>query len=391
MKARRPHFASLCVLVVAVGLVFPFQKTSRREVLKIGIARLTHVAVGQSVQLSAYQEYQQESGDPDAVHAASAQDTLRDPIAPRWSVSDSSVASVGETGALTALKPGRVTIRGTWGSYEAAATVEVVKDLPNLFLPQMFVQGTDCQPHAIALSLARDRTLRFNLSFADSRCQEVSLQTRAPKQPLPWKFNFRGGTLELTNARGLIVKGLAHVGSGQVSFTAWTDGNGTYPVSLSGKTVLLIGDSMVEGIGWFLKDKVEAAGGRYVGEVWYSSTTFAWQDSGRLAEALARHHPDIVFIALGSNEIFLKQHDLSAPAIRHMVEEIGARPAYWIGPPSWKPDRGIVRVIEENFPSGRFYNSNDLEVPRQKDGAHPTIEGYETWTGLIWDWYARIG
>ena len=78
-----------------------------------------------------------------------------------------------------------------------------------------------------------------------------------------------------------------------------------------------------------------------------------------------------------------------AKAVRDITSEIGERPAYWIGPPSWKPDHGIVRTIEENFHSGHFYNSNDLRVPRGKDGAHPTIEGYATWADLIWNWYAR--
>ena len=97
----------------------------------------------------------------------------------------------------------------------------------------------------------------------------------------------------------------------------------------------------------------------------------------------------MVFIALGSNEIFTTDLPNRAAAVRSVTAELGDIPAYWIGPPSWKPDKGIVRAIEENFRPGYFYNSNDLVVPRRKDGAHPTVEGYVTWTELIWKWWAR--
>ncbi|MCA1558051.1 MAG: SGNH/GDSL hydrolase family protein, partial [Acidobacteria bacterium] len=168
------------------------------------------------------------------------------------------------------------------------------------------------------------------------------------------------------------------------------NGEGVFPVSLKGKRVLLIGDSMAEGIGWYLRGKVEQAGGQYIGEPWCSSTTYSWYDTGRFDQMLERHRPDIVFIALGSNEIFNKQAEQSAPIIREMVRKLGDKPAYWIGPPSWKPDKGIVSVIENNFQPGHFYNSNDLQVPRGPDKAHPTRRGYETWTELVWTWYAGL-
>jgi lysophospholipase L1-like esterase len=187
-----------------------------------------------------------------------------------------------------------------------------------------------------------------------------------------------------------VVSGKVHMSAGgEINFTVWADGEGAFPLSLQNKTVLLVGDSMAEGVGPWLKKKVESTGGRFIDGHERSSTIVWWQGSGKLRELLAQHHPDIVFVALGSNEIFLKQPELRAPLIKQMVEEIGARPSFWIGPPSWKPDSGLVRVIEENFQPGHFYNSNDLKVPRAADGKHPTAQGYETWTELVWNWYAH--
>jgi hypothetical protein len=105
---------------------------------------------------------------------------------------------------------------------------------------------------------------------------------------------------------------------------------------------------------------------------------------------IERYRPDIIFISLGSNELQARRPEGRAPLIKRMLEEIGARQAFWIGPPSWKPDRGLLRVIEENFQPGHFFNANDLNLPRQADGKHPTLEGFEQWTEKIWNWYARI-
>ena len=390
MKKSYPQLTFLCALALAViSLLSSCNRKPARDVLSIGIARnVTHIAVGQKSHLLAYEEYR-EQPDSDSAHAASVRDFLRAPITAKWSVSDEQIASVGEDGTLMALKPGRVTLKSNWEGREATAAIEVVRALPAGPLPQLSAKAARCAPQGVGLSLGEDRALRFSLSF-DGDCADIDVTTAAPDKPLPWEIPFDGGTLQLTNAQGAIVGGKARMNvGGEVDFTVWADGEGAFPLSLTNKTVLLIGDSMAEGVGPWLQKKVEAVGGRFINGQERSSTIVWWQGSGKLREALARHQPDIVFIALGSNEIFLQKPEVRAPLIKQMVEEIGARPSYWIGPPSWKPDLGLVRVIEENFQPGHFYNSNALKVPRAADGKHPTAQGYETWTNLVWTWYAR--
>lgn len=164
---------------------------------------------------------------------------------------------------------------------------------------------------------------------------------------------------------------------------------GAYPFRLTGRKVLLVGDSMGQGIAPFLQRKVEEAGGSFVGAPEQSSTIIWWQGSGKLRALISKHRPDVIFIALGSNELYVKDAEGRAAVIRSMVAEIGERDAYWIGPPVWKPGSKLLPVIEENFQAGRVYNSEGLDVPRGKDGKHPTLEGYERWAELIWTWYAR--
>ena len=389
MKSR-PQLIILCVLaLLAVSLLSACNRKPARNVLRIGIARnLTHIGVGQKSQLTAFEEYREQT-DIDSAHAASIRDFLRSPITARWSVSDEQMASVSEDGTFTALKPGRVTLKSSWEGREAITQIEVVRALPTGPLPRVVSKAVRCTPQGVGLSLGSDRALHFSLSF-DGDCADVDVETSAPDQPLPWEIAFDGGTLQLTAARGAVVSGRARMNvGGAVEFTVWAEGEGAFPLSLRNKTVLLIGDSMAEGVGPWLQRKVEAVGGRFINAQERSSTIVWWQGSGKLRELVARYRPDAVFIALGSNEIFLEQPGLRAPLIKQMVEELGQRPGYWIGPPCWKPDSGLVRVIEENFQPGHFYNSNDLKVPRAPDGKHPTTQGYQTWTELVWNWYAR--
>lgn len=387
MKSR-PQLILLCALA-AIFLLDACSKKPTRDVLQMGIAHnVTHLAVGQKSHLTAYEDYREKS-DADTARAAAGRDFRREQVEAKWSVSDETVATVGEDGTITALKPGRVTLKGMRDGREATTTIDVVAALPAGPLPKLSAQGARCTPQGVDLSLDQNRALRFNLSF-DGDCADVALETNAPDKPLPWDFSFDGGTLQVTNAQGPVVSGTARINAGgEVNFTTWADGEGAFPLSLRNKTVLLVGDSMAEGVAPWLKKKVEATGGKFIDGHERSSTIIFWQEGGKLQEKLAEYHPDIVFIALGANEIFLEKPEIRIPLIKGMVEEIGARPGYWIGPPSWKPDKGLVHIIEENFQPGHFYNSNDLKVPRAPDGKHPTAQGYGTWTDLVWTWYAH--
>jgi hypothetical protein len=379
-------------MLAAFGLFFFFQERTGRDVLRISMgSKPTHMAVGQTSNLTAFEEYQYEPG-VEVASAATVKDMWRAPINPRWNVSDTQVASITEDGVLKALRPGRVTVSGRWHGFETSTSIEVRQELSPAVLPQILPQGTRCVPQNVALALGRDRSLTFRLKFNESGCEDFVMAATAPASQLPWAFDHEGGRLELRSARGAVVSGAVSLPEGgEVLFNAWSEGEGAYPVSLDGKTVLLLGDSMAEGIGWTMRVKVEQAGGKLIVIPWFSSTTAGWAITGRLKEEIARHRPDLVFIALGSNEIFLSHPQVQAPQIKRLVADTGGLPAYWIGPPSWRPDRGIVRVIQDNFIPGRFYNSNDIDVPRRQDGAHPTAEGYSTWTELIWSWFARTG
>jgi hypothetical protein len=391
MKTSHPQLAVRLSLLLALVLsLLSCHGRSVRETLGLSVARsVTHVAAGRTVRLTAYEEYRESSDSLMSVQAASLNNILRAPVAARWSVSDTVLASIDTEGTLTALRPGRVTVTGAWEKFTASTEIEVVPNLPLPALPQMsMLSNSVCRPQSMDLNFDEDRHLRLRMTFDE--CGDLALETKAPETPLPWRIEAGSGlTLEITEARGPIVKGTVRRENDEVSFVAWSSGTGAYPVLLAGRRVLLVGDSMGQGIAPFLQRKVEAAGGSFISAPEQSSTIIWWQGSGKLKALIAEHHPDIIFIALGSNELYTKDAESRASIIRNMVVEIGRRDAYWIGPPSWKPGSRLLPVIEENFQSRHLYNSDNLDVPRGPDGKHPTAEGYERWVELIWNWYAH--
>jgi hypothetical protein len=157
---------------------------------------------------------------------------------------------------------------------------------------------------------------------------------------------------------------------------------------LGGKTVLVVGDSMiVTGLEVWMKPFIKRHGGRYERLAWASSTTIAWAKTKRLEWALGRFKPDLVWVVLGANELFLDKPDAMAVHVRKIVEKIGVRPFRWFGPPIWRKDSGIVRVISENVPTGTFYPFNGKKIGRDPDGRHPNVRGAKVWFEDMMLWY----
>lgn len=161
---------------------------------------------------------------------------------------------------------------------------------------------------------------------------------------------------------------------------------------LQGKTVLLLGDSMiVTGLEIWMRAVVRAHGGRMRRWAWASSTTESWATGRILDLALRRHRPDVVLVVLGSNELYLDHPAERAPHVRTIVARLAPRPYRWLGPPVWKRQTGILEVLRTNVPKGRFYPFNGHAIARDKDGKHPSPWGSRTWAYDFARWWiARL-
>lgn len=153
------------------------------------------------------------------------------------------------------------------------------------------------------------------------------------------------------------------------------------------KTILFIGDSMLEGLSPRLASYARLNGHKLYTVIWYSSTTEVWGSSDKLKHYVNKYHPDYVFVCLGANELFVR--DIITKRSRYvdnMLSQIGNIPYVWIGPPNWKKDTGINRLIASKAKPGCFFLSDGMKFDRSKDGAHPTRKSSALWMDSVARW-----
>lgn len=150
-------------------------------------------------------------------------------------------------------------------------------------------------------------------------------------------------------------------------------------VDTAKKRILLIGDSMMEGLMFRMKDYTEFNGHFLLPVVWYGSSTKIWGECDTLTHFIQKYNPDFVVVVLGGNELFIRGIESRAPFVKHILKQIGPRPYLWAGPPNWKKDTGINDLIKNNVATGAYYPSKNLKLARRKDGAHPTRVASAIW------------
>jgi hypothetical protein len=161
---------------------------------------------------------------------------------------------------------------------------------------------------------------------------------------------------------------------------------GLPPIAIhKGTRVLMVGDSMVtSGLGVYLQEHVVARGGKLTLISKGSSTTATWNQGRELLDYITRLAPDVVIVALASNELFVPNPSARTADIRGIVKRIGSRPCVWIGPSPWLPEKGILGVVRENAAPCRYFDSTALDIERQADRIHPTMRGGKTWAEAVW-------
>lgn len=155
----------------------------------------------------------------------------------------------------------------------------------------------------------------------------------------------------------------------------------------SPKTVLIIGDSMLEGLTPRLGAYCKASGDTLYAAIWYSSTSELYGESKLISDYIAKYRPDYIFLSLGGNELFVSDvAEKRDKYVKSILAEIGDIPYLWIGPPNWKADTGINELIHKNTPEGCYFRSDGMEFDRKRDGAHPTPESAAAWMDSIIRW-----
>lgn len=158
------------------------------------------------------------------------------------------------------------------------------------------------------------------------------------------------------------------------------------------QVVLLIGDSMADGLGARFNDYAVKNGFEFHSIVWYGSTTRDWAIASDLQYQIARVRPTFVIISLGTNDLGYYDYGRREDAIRTILSRIGDIPYVWIGPLPWNKvkDRTIVNVIRDCTGGERFFDSSSVVCSRI-DGIHPTRQAAASWVDEIAEWMGDSG
>lgn len=161
--------------------------------------------------------------------------------------------------------------------------------------------------------------------------------------------------------------------------------------------VLHLGDSTVGfagGLTKALRPMFVDAGIKYYSDSYTAAGIQSYDDDKekRLQVLIKAFKPDMIIINMGMNNLTVPHPEVLVGHIQSLVKKIiGEDPkrlCYWIGPPSWKPDRKLlIPVLEEHTPPCIFFNSSNLLLERQKDKVHPTDKGGQVWAKHFWAFF----
>ena len=155
------------------------------------------------------------------------------------------------------------------------------------------------------------------------------------------------------------------------------------PMDESPQRILMLGDSMLDGLLPRLADYAQENGHSLNAVIWYGSRTIDWARGNRLSDALRDYRPTFVFIAVGSSELSTRDIEKRVPAVQRILKTVGDRKLVWVGPPNWRTDTGIGALLERELGEKRYFRSLDLSFERKRDGIHPTLASSQKWMDAI--------
>ncbi len=162
------------------------------------------------------------------------------------------------------------------------------------------------------------------------------------------------------------------------------------PTDTTSQRVLLIGDSMLEGLKDRLEDYTAYNNHSLKTVIWYSSSTEWYGSSDTLKYFIDEYKPTYVMLVLGANELFVPNIIRKrTPNVKHILDQIDTLNYVWVGPPNWKDDTGINKMILKNVGSMHYFPSKNLNYKRTSDGAHPTRASAAIWMDSIAVWIEK--
>lgn len=161
------------------------------------------------------------------------------------------------------------------------------------------------------------------------------------------------------------------------------------PVDTTPQVMLFIGDSMTQNLAIRASAYARQNGHTIHTINWDSSGTRIWSQCDTLDNYIKRFKPTIIFVSLGSNELYVRNLDPFREYVKTILAKIDTIPYVWIGPPNWKPDEGINDMLMDETAPGTFFRSEGIELARKKDKIHPTRDAAAVWFDSIARWMPK--
>lgn len=156
-----------------------------------------------------------------------------------------------------------------------------------------------------------------------------------------------------------------------------------------GESILLVGDSLAQGLGPPLGKLAVEAGHPFAHEAQQGTRVEQWGENGRAEAALQRSGATFVIVSLGTNDAvtnatFQEKFPGRAADLVARLKAGGARTVLWVIPPTMPfSTDAIVAGIEGS--GAQTFDSRLLEIPRVGDKIHPTIAGLASWSAAIFE------
>jgi hypothetical protein len=155
------------------------------------------------------------------------------------------------------------------------------------------------------------------------------------------------------------------------------------PMDSSSQNFLLIGDSMLETLGYRLNDYCRKNKHKMNSVIWYSSSTLWYGNCDTISYFINKFKPTYVILVIGANELFIRDIKSRDKLVKNIIRQVGETKYIWVGPPNWKEDTGINDLIVRNAGPRKYYPSKKLKYERFKDGAHPTKKSGYMWMDSV--------
>lgn len=155
------------------------------------------------------------------------------------------------------------------------------------------------------------------------------------------------------------------------------------------RKIFIFGDSMTHNLAMSLARYGSKNGYKINSVTWESSSILSWANSDKIGKYIEEFNPDFIIVSLGSNELELKNFEARAKSVKKIIEKIGERPYLWVGPPLWKTDRGLYKMIGDNVNSKNLFRIDSLDIERGPDHIHPTRKGADQWADSLMRWQLK--